>query len=415
MKILIKAGKRAAESAYLPITPFLLCEPVNRVETVFMGPPGFVAKWIPYPLRGEAASGVLNRNDITIGGQELRRTDADHHGLVFSVWRAFQQYRVAPRLGWEVQVGSEAGSIRHGNGNIPPDRPALGHTGRSKIRDKLRRNQHASALLPGIIVRRDPRVRIPSTFLDTNPCSIVAMTPFQYASPMSVTNTRGLRSPATPEDVELFVHVEANLYTAVVADSLDELGYHDQAMNEFVRPLFPACRFAGWARTISCVDIFHVPENTYAKEIEAVDSLLSGEVAVVSTAGSKRNAPWGELLSTAARARGARGAVIDGLVRDVKKIEELGFPVFAAGIKPVDSRGRGVVIDCNVPVDCGGVLVSPGDLVFADYDGVVVIPAEVLPDAIRLATEKVTRENHTREELLRGAYLRDVYEKYGVL
>jgi regulator of RNase E activity RraA len=121
------------------------------------------------------------------------------------------------------------------------------------------------------------------------------------------------------------------------------------------------------------------------------------------------------LLSTAARARGARGAVIDGLVRDVKKIEELGFPVFAAGIKPVDSRGRGVVIDYNVPVDCAGVLVSPGDLIFADYDGVVVITAEVLPDAIRLATEKVTRENHTREELLRGAYLRDVYEKYGVL
>jgi len=232
---------------------------------------------------------------------------------------------------------------------------------------------------------------------------------------MSVTNTSGPRSPATPQDVELFAHVEANLYTAVVADSLDELGYHNQAMNEFVRPLFPECRFAGWARTISCVDIFHVPANTYAKEIEAVDSLLSGEVAVVSTAGSKRNAPWGELLSTAARARGARGAVIDGLVRDVKKIEELGFPVFAAGIEPVDSRGRGVVIDYNVPVDCGGVLVSPGDLVFADYDGVVVIPAEVLPDAIRLATEKVTRENHTREELLRGAYLRDVYEKYGVL
>ena len=232
---------------------------------------------------------------------------------------------------------------------------------------------------------------------------------------MSVINTAGLRSPATPEDVELFAHVEANLYTAVVADSLDELGYHNQAMNELVRPLYPECRFAGWARTISCVDIFHVPENTYAKEIEAVDSLLIGEVAVVSTAGSKRNAPWGELLSTAARARGARGAVVDGLVRDVKKIEELGFPVFAAGIKPVDSRGRGVVIDCNVPVDCAGVLVSPGDLVFADYDGIVVIPAEVLPDAIRLATEKVTKENHTREELLRGAYLRDVYEKYGVL
>ena len=232
---------------------------------------------------------------------------------------------------------------------------------------------------------------------------------------MPATNSHPTRSAATPEDVELFTHVEASLYTAVIADSLDELGYHNQAMNEYVRPLFPECRFAGWARTMSCVDVFHVPDNTYAKEIEAVDSILSGEAVVVSTANSKRNAPWGELLSTAARARGARGAVIDGLVRDVKKIEELGFPVFASGIKPVDSRGRGIVIDCNVRVDCGGVLVSPGDLVFADYDGVVVIPAEVLPDAVRLATEKATRENHTRDELLRGAYLRDVYEKYGVL
>lgn len=238
---------------------------------------------------------------------------------------------------------------------------------------------------------------------------------FQYPICMPAANTRPIRSPATPEDVELFTYIEANLYTAVVADSLDELGYNNQAMNEYVRPLFPECRFAGWARTMSCVDVFHVPDDTYAKEIEAVDSILSGEVVVVSTAGSKRNAPWGELLSTAARARGARGAVIDGLVRDVRKIEELGFPVFAAGIKPVDSRGRGIVIDCNVRVDCGGVLVSPGDLVFADHDGVVVIPAEVLPDAIRLAREKATRENHTREELLRGAYLRDVYEKYGVL
>src|SRR6266849_9289088 len=215
---------------------------------------------------------------------------------------------------------------------------------------------------------------------------------------MSVTNTSGLRSPATPEDVELFAHVEANLYTAVVADSLDELGYHNQAMNEHVRPLFPECRFAGWARTISCVDVFHVPENTYAKEIEAVDSLLSGEVAVVSTVGSKRNAPWGELLSTAARARGARGAVIDGLVRDVKKIEELGFPVFAAGIKPVDSRGRGVVIDFNVPVECGEVMVMPGDFVFADCDGVVVIPKASVREVIELAADKARRENDSRAE-----------------
>lgn len=220
---------------------------------------------------------------------------------------------------------------------------------------------------------------------------------------------------ATPADLEFFGQIETDLYTAVVADSLDELGYRSQAMRESLRPLAPCCRFAGWARTISYVDVYHVPEDPYGLEIEAMDSILPGEIIVVASGESRRNAPWGELLSTAARARGARGAVIDGLVRDVKKIEALGFPVFAAGIKPVDSKGRGIALEYNRPVECGGVLVSPGDLVFADYDGVVIIPAEVIPDAVRLATEKVTRENHSRAELMQGAYLRDVYARYGVL
>src|SRR5580704_945670 len=156
-------------------------------------------------------------------------------------------------------------------------------------------------------------------------------------------------------DLELCSFVEQNLYTAVVSDSLDQVGARHQAMREYLRPLHGKCKFAGWARTISCSDIYHIPADPYSLEIEAVDSLLPGEVAVVGTGKSSRNAPWGELLSTASKARGARGAVVDGLVRDVRKIEELGFPVLAAGIKPVDSRGRGIVIDCNVRVDCGGV------------------------------------------------------------
>jgi regulator of RNase E activity RraA len=220
---------------------------------------------------------------------------------------------------------------------------------------------------------------------------------------------------ATAADLELFQHMEQNLYTAVVSDSLDQMGYRDQAMRERLRPVGPKDTFAGWARTIACMDMYHIPPEPYALEIEAVDSLLPGEVAVVSTANSIRNAPWGELLSTASKARGARGAVVDGLVRDVRKIEEIGFPVFAAGMKPVDSKGRGIVVDYNVPVDCAGVMVSPGDLVFADYDGVVVIPASIVEETIRLATDKVTRENHTRDGLRNGMLLREVYEKYGVL
>jgi len=221
--------------------------------------------------------------------------------------------------------------------------------------------------------------------------------------------------PANDSDIALFEKVENELYTDVVCDALDDLGYRHQAMHQRLRPLFQNITFAGWVRTISCVDVSHVPSEPYAKEIEAVDSIQPGEVVVVSTSYSGLNAPWGELLSTAAQARGARGAVIDGLVRDVKKIEELGFPVFAAGIKPVDSKGRGLVIDYNVPVECGGVIAKPGGLLFADYDGVVIIPVAVVPEIVNIALEKVRRENNSRKELMNGAYLRDVYEKYGVL
>jgi 4-hydroxy-4-methyl-2-oxoglutarate aldolase len=216
-------------------------------------------------------------------------------------------------------------------------------------------------------------------------------------------------------DLDLSELVKEKLYTAVVADALDQIGIRNQAMREYLRPVCPCPPFFGWARTIACCDIYHVPPEPYAMEIEAIDSILPGEVVVVSTQQSKRNAPWGELLSTAARARGAHGAVIDGIVRDVRKIEELGFPVLAAGIKPVDSMGRGTVTGYNLPVECGEVLVNPGDFVFADLDGVVVIPKANVEEVLHLALNKATRENSSRAELMRGAYLRDVYRKYGVL
>lgn len=230
---------------------------------------------------------------------------------------------------------------------------------------------------------------------------------------MQLSNNTGLVSQ--PWDLSLCEFAETNLYTAVVSDSMDQLGVRNQAMREHLRPLYAGCKVAGWARTIACSDVYHIPEDPYGIEIEAVDSLLPGEVAVVGTQSSVRNAPWGELLSTAARARGARGAIVDGLVRDVRKIEELGFPVFAAGIKPVDSMGRGMVTAYNVPVECGEVLVHPGDFVFADFDGVVVVPQAIVKEVLELAADKVRRENSSRAELMQGAYLRDVFAKYGVL
>jgi 4-hydroxy-4-methyl-2-oxoglutarate aldolase len=216
-------------------------------------------------------------------------------------------------------------------------------------------------------------------------------------------------------DLDLFAHLENTLYTAVVSDALDELGFREHAMAEHLRPVGANAKFAGWARTIACMDTYQVDANPYEMEITAIDSILPGEVIVVSTGGSRRNAPWGELLTTAAIARGARGAVVDGLVRDVRRIQDLGFPLFAAGMKPVDSKGRGRVVEYNVLVECGGVLVTPGDLVFADLDGIVTLPAAMVEEVVRVATDKVSRENQSRDELQKGAYLRAVYDKYGVL
>jgi regulator of RNase E activity RraA len=217
-------------------------------------------------------------------------------------------------------------------------------------------------------------------------------------------------------DNELFETMQKQLYAAVICDSLDELGYRNQAMNERIRPLEVGSQIlVGRAKTILAADVYHIVENPYEKEIEALDSVKPGEVVIAATNQSTRNGMWGELLSTSSKMRGARGAIVDGLIRDTNKIIELGFPVYCTGFKPVDSKGRGLVIDYDCPVEAGGVVVYPGDIIFADRDGVAVIPKAVVEQVVEMAIAKVTGENNSRRELFEGKLLRDVYEKYGVL
>ncbi len=208
------------------------------------------------------------------------------------------------------------------------------------------------------------------------------------------------------------------LYAAVLCDTLDSLGLCNQAMRPFVRPLDESLVLCGRARTGLYMPVWEVraDENPYAVEIALVDDLKPGEVAVLACGGpTERIAPWGELLTTAARARGAVGCVTDGLVRDVRHIRQASFPVFAGGIGPLDSKGRGKMMERDCTVMCGGVVVRPGDLVFGDADGVVVIPQDRAAEVVQAALAKIRGENHTRDELLAGATLAEVYAKYGVL
>jgi 4-hydroxy-4-methyl-2-oxoglutarate aldolase len=216
---------------------------------------------------------------------------------------------------------------------------------------------------------------------------------------------------------ELLETARDKLYTGVLSDILDGQGFRHQVVPPHIRPLDEGLVLVGRARTGLYRDVYHVPSghNPYALEIALIDDLKPGDVPVLACGASGRIAPWGELLTTASRARGAAGCLTDGLVRDVKMIRKQGFPVFCGGIGPLDSKGRGEVAATDVPVECAGVVVNPGDLVFGDADGVVVVPQHLVKQVLHLALEKVEGEDRTRAELEAGALLKDVFEKYSVL
>jgi 4-hydroxy-4-methyl-2-oxoglutarate aldolase len=218
-------------------------------------------------------------------------------------------------------------------------------------------------------------------------------------------------------DPELFDWIRQNLYVAAVCDILDDLGCRHQAMHQRLRPLdVRHCTIVGRARTIRWMDTDYIIEaDPYGLEIEAMDSLKSGDVVLHSTDYAGANAPWGELMSTVAKRNGAVGCICDSMIRDCQKIIALGFPVFYQGIRPLDSKGRGRVMAYDVPIRCGEVLVHPGELVFADFDGVVIVPRSTEEKVLRLAQEKIGKESASRRELIEGRTLREVYAKYGVL
>lgn len=205
--------------------------------------------------------------------------------------------------------------------------------------------------------------------------------------------------------------------TAVLSDTLDSLNLRDQAMKPQVRPLDSSIDMAGRARTGLFMPVYHIEEglNPYELEIALIDDLKPDEVVVLACGDSGRIAPWGELLTTACLARKAAGCVTDGLVRDVRQITQLRFPVFHGGIGPLDSKGRGRVMQIEIPVVCAGVLVRPQDVVVGDADGVVVIPREVEEQVLALAIEKVTGEDNTRDALRQGESLASVFQRFGIL
>jgi regulator of RNase E activity RraA len=206
-----------------------------------------------------------------------------------------------------------------------------------------------------------------------------------------------------------------SLYSAVVCDALDALGYRNQSPRVALAPQTTESLLVGRCRTTLWVTMYHVDPSPYELELKAVDACRPDDVLIAAAGGSMHSGVWGELLSTAARNSGCVGAIVDGAVRDVAKMRAMQFPVFARGRCVYDSQNRERVVDIDVDVEIDGVRFSPGDLVFADLDGVVVVPRAVEKEAIAAAWKKVHDENVTRDAIKTGMKATEAYSKYGVL
>jgi regulator of RNase E activity RraA len=232
-----------------------------------------------------------------------------------------------------------------------------------------------------------------------------------------------MQSPSWRNDGELFQMMRSQLYTAVVGDILDSNGHLNQFLPPTIRPLREDMVVAGRAMPVLQMDDAGgegpgrqatMLNQPFGLMLRALDDLKSNDVYVCSGS-SPQYALWGELMSMAARNRGAAGAVVNGFSRDTPGIIKLNFPTFSSGFYARDQRARGKVVDYRCQIKVGDVTVKPGDIIFGDIDGVVVVPAELEQDVISLAWEKAHGEKRVFEAIQNGMGAQEAWDKFGIL
>lgn len=209
---------------------------------------------------------------------------------------------------------------------------------------------------------------------------------------------------------------DERLTTAMVSDALDSCGLRAQVLEKRLSPVVAGSRAFGRASTARFEPSEHdEPADPYRTAIEYIDSLRPGDVVVIATDESNESGFWGELFSAAATGAGAVGMLTDGNLRDSDKIAAIGFPAFSRSRRPIDYRRRMAIVETHSTVTIGGVAISDGDLVMADDDGVVVIPQDREEEVLTVARARAATESTVLSELLRGASLREVWDRHRVL
>ena len=205
------------------------------------------------------------------------------------------------------------------------------------------------------------------------------------------------------------------LYAAVVCDVLASLGFRNQTLPSRIKPLTETKSVRGRIFTARAESVSEIPAEPYRLEIGAVEAMSRGEVLLVDGSDNDTCGFWGELLTTACIYKGVRGVVMTACTRDLWGLADSGFPVFGIGAHPADSKGRADIVEIGQPIRIGDVEARNGDYLIGDEDGVVVIPARVAGDALRLASEKVSGENVARADLANGVPMGEVFRKHGIL
>ena len=213
---------------------------------------------------------------------------------------------------------------------------------------------------------------------------------------------------------EMFALMRERLYTPVVGDILDQMGYVHQFLPQEIRPMRDDMKLAGKAMTVLMTDVYEAQEKPFGYLTEALDQLEKNEINIAAR-GTRRCAYWGELLTATARVRGAVGAVVNGWHRDTPQILEQNWPVFSCGCYAQDSSVRTQVVQYRCTIEVGQVTIRNGDVLFGDVDGVLCIPAGISEKVIMLSLEKAAGEKTVRKAIEDGMSATAAFAKYGIL
>ena len=205
------------------------------------------------------------------------------------------------------------------------------------------------------------------------------------------------------------------LYTGAIGDILDKRGLRNQIHPYYIQSQTGNMKIAGPAFTGYGAPVTDITNTDMESRLKMLDSITPLTISVWSTGGHMESAHWGEIMSTAARERGCQGAVLDGGVRDMDFINKMEFPVFARFKSPASSIGRWEIKQWQIPITIGDTTIHPGDFIFGDIDGVVVIPKDLTEEVLAAAEDIANREDNMRKELGEGMAITDAYKKYGTL